>query len=526
MGYPMKRRPHLYALAGAIFLFAGAVRAEAPLGETPVGKIPVGETPVGKTPVGGAAPTAKAGVVLSETACAALAHEDFSGVEDAPTRVSEARYVAANASRGAYCVVEGYVWRNVRFRARFPASGWNGKLVVEGSGGQAGNLWPEELVSASPRDAVRRGYAVVAHDGGHFSTVADAQWGWNNDSAQIDYGFRAAHVAGLAGRAVIGRAYGTAPLRAYFTGCSSGGREALMMAQRYPWDFDGVIAGAPTVSYEDVVTTMAWMVGVLSGPAGEMFTPEAAKTLHAAVLAQCDRTDGRADGVIDDPRRCRIDLQKIRCGPGQAADCLTEGQIDVASRLYDGPRTPTGERVAASTMFYGSELTWLPIAALARDYPNEAYRYLAFSPAPGPGFRADIRKIGDYRRRMGQMGALFSPSNPDISTFKGRGGKLLSYYGWQDAIGGGANVMRYYDTVERTLGGPDRTRDVFRLFMIPGMEHCGGGDGAWQIDWLDVLDRWVETGKAPDEVQGRRPATEAAPESVRSYAPYVSAPLP
>lgn len=367
-------------------------------------------------------------------------------------------------------------------------------MLVVGTGGQAGSIttaadYDKYKMNSLP--LLPQGYAFVGHDSGH--SDAGTIWGWHNHSAEIDYGFRGGHVAGIIGKAILEAYYGRRPARSYYHSCSNGGREALMMAQRYPWDYDGIVAGAPSLAYSNLFVRFYAFVELMKDRSRSGFNVKAASVLHKSVLEQCDALDGKTDGILEDPRRCKVDFNRVLCKQAAADDCLTPHQIDIARQIYEGPRRADGSQIAPSSAMPGSELTWGDWGT--STYPVEVFRYLAFDPAPGPGWTPDPSKLGDYARRMGLMDSLFSAVNPDLRQFKSHGGRLLSYYGWNDAMGGLRENIDYYEMVERVMGGPEKTLDFYRLFMVPGMNHCGGGDGVSEFDYVGALDRWVD-GKA------------------------------
>lgn len=457
--------------------------------------------------------------------CAELRYADFSKVDEAITQITEARPVEAANGAPAHCLVEGYVWRSTRFRLRFPLTEWSGKMVFIGGGGQLGSLPNEGSTGGRSAALLQKNYATVAHDGGHFSTITDAKWAYNNEPAQIDFGFRSAHLVTVASKAVLKTFFGRGPDRAYFNGCSNSGREAMMMVQRFPLDYDGVIAGAPSMAVTDLFINMYWASNLLRDQSRTGFDMAAARTLNAGVVAQCDKLDGTADGILEDPRRCKVDFKPLLCKDVAAEGCLTPRQADIARQIYEGPRTPDGQQIAPSSAYPGSEISWIAFITprWTIDYPNEVLRYSAFSPAPGPNWTPDPAQIADYATRMGVSESLAGATNPDIRKFKARGGKLLAYYGWNDAFGGANAISDYYETAERVMGGEKATQDFFRLFMVPGMDHCGGGVGAYAIDWLDVLDKWVTAGVAPESVTGVHPGPDGKPQFTRTIRPYRSA---
>jgi hypothetical protein len=454
--------------------------------------------------------------------CNALRQADLSHVEDAAGQILTAQVIAGPGDSPTYCEVLGHAWHDVRFRVRLPMAGWNGKLVVFGTGGQAGAFQRDDPASpvSSSGSALRAGFATATHDGGHVSGPTEAQWAYDNDTALLDYGFRAPHVAGLIARAVVKSSYGRAARLVYFSGCSNGGREALQMAQRYPYEYDGIIAGAPSMRWSDLFANLYWFANRLYGP-GAVLDDDALRLLHQHVLAQCDRMDGKLDGIIDDPRKCRVDLHPIKCSAGATANCLTTAQAKAVGEIYDGPRDPTGQRIAYSSAMPGSELTWRQFPGI-EGYPLSVFRYQSFTPAAGPAFVPDEANLRNYGMRSGGSDAILSSVNPDIRRFRDKGGKLLSFMGWADAIGGVRETIDYHAMVERVMGGRKATRDFYRLFMVPGMNHCTGGEGAFQVDWLAALDAWVDRRKAPGKIAGTHPGSEGKATFVRTVAPLPS----
>lgn len=445
----------------------------------------------------------------TEQQCAYLMGADLSELPDGPAQIMSAVSVTANEGVPAHCDIRAYAWRNIEIRVRVPLTGWNEKLLVLGSGGQSGSI-DDAFVSVDMPQQLSRGFAIVQHNSGHRSTVLDSKWAWNDESRMIDYGFRAGHVAAAFGKAVVTRFKGRAPDKSYFAGCSNGGREAMMMAQRYPSDFDGIVAGDPSQAYAELFVHMAWFKDQLSNR-GKSFDTAAATVLHNAVIAQCDRLDGKRDGLLEDPRQCKVDWSRLRCSEAASQACLSEEQIATARTIYQGPRTADGTPIGLPYVMPGSELTWHWWLSMVGNYPLEVLRYLAFSPAPGPGFSFDAAKLGEYRERTAVMDALLSATDPDLRPFRDSGGKLLIYWGWSDALGGVTRGVDYFEAMERVAGGAKRTGEFARMFMVPGMNHCSGGAGPWDIDYVSALDTWVSTGVAPETLRASHPASESKP---------------
>ena len=444
--------------------------------------------------------------------CAALAGLDLAALPDAPTQILESAPVAAAGTTPAYCRVRGYVRANVGFELRLPAGGWNGKLIMEGCGGFCGTLQYAERCD----ERLRRGYACIVSDLGHRSTLFDAKWAWNNREAEIDFAYRATHVTAVAGKAITAAWYARPPQRSYFHGCSTGGRQGLVSAQRFPQDFDGIIAGAPVLRMPASGLVLAWSLRALHERDWRArVTPRDVERLHAGALQHCDARDGLVDGIIGDPFRCDFDPAAV---PG-----LTPMQVDAFRKVYDGPRDSRGRRLFLGGLPRGSELEWIgPLVARDPGPPpfagfiGDLFRYLAFAEDPGPQFTLHDLDFDRDPPRLGAMAQILTGANPDLREYAARGGKLLLYHGAADPVVIPEPTVDYHDVATRVLGGAAAARESLRLFVVPGMAHCTGGVGAHDVDWLAALEAWVERGVAPESLQGRRPATDKLPELQRS----------
>ncbi len=460
---------------------------------------------------------------LLQIACETLKTTDFAGLPEAPTRVMEATLLDAAGDVPAACLVRGYVAPQVGFEMKLPAANWNGKLLEIGSGGFAGSTQvPEDRQICD--DAVRRGYACIRSDQGHTTgpgehglSTLDALWAYDNLQAELDYAYRSLHVVLLAERAIAQRYYAAAPTHSYFLGCSNGGRQALIAAERFPWDFDGILAMEPALDLSGAFTSFLYDLRALTDADGKaLFTPADLESMHNAAIAACDADDGLRDGIIGNPPACRFDPAQLACGAGQQGGCLTPVQVEAAHKVYAGPMTAQGRQIARGHPMPGAEqgvfgfAVTRPVAARA---VVDFFRYLAFLPDAGPGWKAaDFDFDADYQRE-GVMAALYSATNPDLRPFQEAGGKLLLVQGWSDS--GTPFPLRtidYYETVERVMGGAEQTRRFARLFMVPGRDHCGGGAGASTADYLGSLEAWVEQGRAPDLIKASHvePITSAA----------------
>jgi feruloyl esterase len=438
---------------------------------------------------------------LSAASCAALTGFDFSAEIGVPVQILSAELL------GGACRVEGYVNPQISIRLILPASGWNGKMLEIGNGGMAGSF-PITMEAAGSGDPIAGGYAVIMTDGGHKSSMLDARWADHNLSALIDYSFRAVHMGSLLGKALVAHAYGRPAQLAYFAGCSDGGREAIMLAQRFPTDFNGIIAGAPSMRMANIYLNLYWMgrhVGARR-PGGPM-SVATLRLLHTAALKQCSEISGLSHGNLLHPERCTMDLRPLACAPGASGPaCLTSTELADASAVYEGPRRSDGSAVGPPSAMPGSELQWVMMANAAfADYPFDVYRHIAFGAPPAPGWKGNEPDLDLYPASMATVEALWSPTNPDLRAFSDNGGKILSYMGLNDPVGGVMDTIDYYRTVRHLMGGPDRTSSFYRLFTIPGMAHCTGGPGAFRIDYLQALDGWVDRGEAPTSLHGEHP---------------------
>ena len=432
--------------------------------------------------------------------CTILAKTNLSDLQDAPTQITRA--VLSDAANGPlFCRVEGYVSPQVRFQIQLPVRNWNGKFAETGCAAACGTIMMDWLCPTF----LKKGYACLASDMGHQGRIEDGLWAYNNLQAEIDFGYRAAHVTALAGKAISERFYQRAPDKSYFYGCSTGGREGMMEAQRFPWDFDGIIAGAPASDQAAIIMTRLWAALALKGSEGKTILSEAdLKTVHKAVVAACDMNDGVRDGLIGDPRACHFELEDLICKGETNSQCLSREQVAALRKIYSGPVTSSGKTIYADgALMFGSELAFGEYYHDGHfsSFDTDFLKYMAFLPAQGPNWQvSDLNFERDYKR-FGMTDVLYAANNPDLTAFKAHGGKLIVYQGWADAGAGGVpplKIVSYYETAERTMGGPAATRDFFRLFMIPGMGHCGGGEGAGSVDYVSYLEDWVEKGRAPD----------------------------
>ncbi len=461
--------------------------------------------------------------------CEALESSELATVQDAPTRINTAKLVETSDGAAPYCEVEGYVAPSVGILMRLPIQ-WNGKFLEVGCGGFCGMYTFIWLCNAP----IQKGYACITTDMGHKAKEAEGvEWAYNNPQAVIDFAYRATHVTALAGKAIARAYYGKPPVKAYFQGCSCGGRQALVEAERFPWDFDGIIVGAPAINYPEIAVGFAYRARALHDADGRpLFTASTIQFLTRAVIAKCDMDDGVKDGLIGDPRLCKFDPREYACTAGRTTDCLSREQVQAAVAYYSDVKSASGVRVSDRAVLPGSESSPLGMndnPTMKRSFYEDFLKYMALQPNPGPTWRFENFDPDSDYKRMGIIDALLQADSPDLTRFKNAGGKMIFFHGWADGALSPLTSIEFYKTVERTMGGRSATQDFLRLFLVPDMDHCWGGRGPWSINYLDYMEAWSEHGNAPDVLIGRHysddgmtaaAAASGVPSLVRPIFPY------
>jgi len=412
--------------------------------------------------------------------CAALA--DLA-INDA--NLLSASVVPAAEGLPEFCRVLGYVRPAINFEVRLPTADWNGKVYMVGCGGFCGQLESDRAGFINAMNSgLRRGYASVAMDSGHWgASSADGRWAHHNRLAEIDWGRRAVPATARVALVLTEAFYGRAPAQRYFQGCSTGGRMALMAAQQTPELFDGIIAGAPALDYTGLVATFfAALVQANTGPDGtDIVTPNVVPLVRDAVYAACDGADGLEDGLIADPRRCTFDPAGLQCAADEGEDCLTAAQVETLRTWYDGARDSVGERLYPGGIPYGSEpFWWLWLAGdgqgngrLIPAFNADFLRYMAFQDDPGAGYGPLDFDLDTDPARLAFMSAIYNADDPDLTAFSDAGGRLLMWHGWADAIVTPWRTLDYFAAVQDAAGGAGAAAEFVRLFMVPGMDHCG-----------------------------------------------------
>ncbi|HWY47848.1 MAG TPA: tannase/feruloyl esterase family alpha/beta hydrolase [Bryobacteraceae bacterium] len=380
----------------------------------------------------------------------------------------------------------------IHFELWMPArAAWNGKFEGTGNGG-----FSSAMSYGTMAAALNHGYATAGSDTGHEG--GDLSFGIGHPEKINDWAFRAVHVMTDTAKVIIRDYYSRFPQYSYFNGCSTGGQQALSEAQRFPADYDGIVAGDPGNNRVHLIAGFLWSWEAIHKDTPRPLPASKLPMIAKAVLAACDATDGLADGIIDDPRRCKFDPGTLLCKGDDGDNCLTAPQVESVKKVYDGAKNPrTGERIFAGWA-HGTEASWAPyFIDPAEARRNEFWRLWVFN---DPNW--DWRTF-DFDRDLTYADAKMSVVNsidPDLKPFKIRNGKLVMYHGWADSDVPPEDGVRYYEAVERAMGGPGQTTDFFRLFMVPGMGHCGGGAGPNTFDAVGALDQWVEHGTAPEKI--------------------------
>ena len=425
----------------------------------------------------------------------------------------------------AFCRVVGVVKPEVNFEAWLPAN-WNKKFLMVGNGGLAGTISYAAMVAP-----LERGYATASTDTGHVAD-SDGHWALGHMERVIDFAHRAVHVTTQASKAITGSFYGTSVQRSYFSGCSQGGQEAMTEAQRYPEDYDGIIAGDPANYWTHLyLGGHLWIAQTMEG---DGYIP-AAKTqmIGDAVYAACDALDGMKDGILNDPRKCHFDPSKLLCKESDAPNCLTAAQVESVRKIYQGGHTSDGRQIFPGIMPGGEAgpggwSTWITGAQPGRgshitlgipflrnvafEDPNWDFRTFRFDRTQTIGSSLD----SDVDFIDAKLGPIFNNMNPDLKAFQSHGGKLIQYHGWSDPDISPLNSINYYRSVEKAMGEP---RSFYRLFMVPGMYHCSGGPGPNTFDAVAALEQWVEKGVAPDQIVASH-STDKVVDRTRPLCPF------
>jgi feruloyl esterase len=448
-----------------------------------------------------------------------------------------------------HCKVAGVIGTETNFELLLPDD-WNGKFVMGGGGGFVGSVMNTALAFG----ALQAGYATVGTDTGHQGHPLDASWAYNNLERLVSFGHQAVHRTAVTAKALTKHYYQDDIARSYFTGCSRGGGQALMEAQRYPEDFDGIVAGAPAYNWTPGLAALASQINRAMYPDPNnleeaVIGPAEQELIESSYLEVCDAHDGLTDGILSDPSQCNFDVTTLLCQDDTSERCLSEQQLAAVKVVYEGPRDSQG-----NPMFYGFAFggetaiggwpRWLtgglkhlssldefqggvdtgdfeaPVAPSAfYGFGNGIMRYFVYN---DPDWTYEDFDFDTLVRDSARVADTLNATDPDLSAFRELGGKLLVYSGWSDAAAPAAAVIGYYEDV---LTHDETAAADVRLFMMPGVEHCFGGPGPSWVNYLDEIDRWVETGDAPEQVTAYWLNEQMQPDGSRpvcAYPEYVS----
>jgi feruloyl esterase len=418
------------------------------------------------------------------------------------------------ASLPAFCRVQMTVKptadSDIRVEIWLPVANWNKKFEANGNGGWSGSISPATLAGG-----LQRGYTTAMTDTGHEG--GSASFAMGHPEKLIDFGYRSVHEMATKGKAVVKAFYGEDAKYSYWNGCSAGGRQGLMEAQRYPGDFDAIVAGSPGLNWTGRSMQAIWVAqGTHKDEASSLPRTKFA-AIHAAALEACDALDGIKDGVIDDPTRCHFDPKVMECKGADEPTCLTSAQVESVRRIYSDVINVRTKQEVFPAHEPGSEMGWNTMAG-----PNvfglgaDMFKFVVFKDPDWDyksfNFDSDIDAT---LKEAGDLNAM----NPNIKPFIDRGGKMIQYHGWADPQISPRSSVEYYKAVLDTQGGASKVMGSYRLFMEPGMAHCGGGDGPNTFDMLTALEQWKEQGKAPDQIIASH-STGGKVDRTRPLCPY------
>jgi len=419
--------------------------------------------------------------------------EELRSLKLPETTITAALINPATGNVPAYCQVDATLRpstdSDIKVQVWLPLSGWNGKYQAVGNGGWSGAINVNALEAA-----LLRGYATSSTDTGHQGSSASFALG--HPEKLIDYAWRSEHEMTVKAKAIVAAFYGRGPRLSYWNGCSAGGKQAMKEAQRFPDDFDGIVAGSPGLDWVARATLSMWVAQAVHKDGASYIPPAKYPLIHRAALEACDVSDGLKDGVIEDPARCAFDPKTIECKGPDAPTCLTAPQAEAARKIYAGP----GPGIAPG-LSRGSELGWRTFGGpqpfgIGFDY----FKYIVFE-NPDWNFRT-LNFDSDIVRARKLDADRINATDPNLSAFQKRGGKLIQYHGWSDPQIPPESSVEYYDAV---LNGMGKTvPDFYRLFMVPGMAHCGGGEGVSAFDMVGALEQWVEHKNPPAQVLASR----------------------
>lgn len=428
---------------------------------------------------------------------------------------------------------------DIKIEVWMPANGWNGKFRGQGNGGFAG-----EIDYAALAGAVGQGYATAATDTGHAAEATDAQWALGHPEKIIDFAYRAIHEMTVIGEQSVQAFYGDKPKHAYFSSCSNGGRQALMEAERYPEDYNGIVAGAPANFWTHLVSSSLWDAQATTENPASYIPSSKIPTIAKAVNDACDALDGVTDGVLNDPRKCHFNPASLLCKASDSNACLTQPQVTALKKLYEGAHDSQGHEIFPGFMPGGEDgpggwSLWITGSAPGKSLLFAfGYGYFADMVYDNPAWDYEKANFDEAVAASDKKFAnVLNAMNANLKPFESRGGKLILYHGWNDAAISPLNTINYYHQVENKMGEME-TDSFVRLFMVPGMQHCGGGPGPDvfgqsgsspqndpQHNMYMALEQWVEKGVAPSKIIASKLGAGAAGPTVKETRPLCAYPL-
>jgi len=478
--------------------------------------------------------TAAASADAPAGACTGLPDGNWEGIT-----ISVAETVRGSGDRPDYCRIIGTVAPSVGFELRLPERHWNGRFLMSGCGAYCGEILADRDGYANAINfALERGYAVAKSDSGHQGSRVRTVWAMDNPTGEVLYAHAWVPLATDAARRILRKYYGRAERFAYFAGCSNGGRTALRVAQSYPALYDGIVSGCPTIDLAGAAGLQGlWLTRVLQSADGELLlTPDKIPLLAEAVRDRCDHLDGLRDRIISRPEACDFDPASLLCEQGgDGTGCLTQAEATAAAQLYRGVIDKTGHQVYPG-LPYGSEPYWQQSIVgttnsghwYLAELGNDFFRYLAFPDDPGADYSADDFSLEHDLAELEFSRELFNADSTDLSSFRASGGKLLLYHGLADPIIVPQQSIDYYRAVIERMGSRQTVQEFFRLFLIPGADHCWAmtGEAPDLFDPLQVIEEWVEQDKPPRQIKayqflddGKR-VTGRQPLRTRPLCPY------
>jgi hypothetical protein len=473
-------------------------------------------------------PANRLGVVTPAMPCGQLATLDLAGMTGTAVSIASAATTTATPGNWAACDVHGNIAPQEQFEAFLPTGTWRQLYLQTGCGGFCGSVSISAPASTGCVPLTGGQFVMASDNEGHYGTAAfDGTFG-ADPQLRADFGHLSEHKLAAFMKQLIRIYYGTSAAYSFYDGCSQGGHEGLMEAQQFPRDFNGVVSGAPANITQPLnVWYQAWNALANLGPSGQpILTADKLAPLHAAVVKAC----GSLNGLVMDPMTCKFDPASIQCPPGApAASCLTAAQVAVVRKLYEGPRDTRGRLMYPGWQVPGSELNWVPWVVPA---PGSGFtidpiialntiRYLAYRDIdPRLGLDDIPFTAAGFHQIMNATGDVFDATNPNLTPFRDAGGKLILWHGLADPAISPIGTIAYYQAVEDYMGGQAATQKFARLFLMPGMSHCAGGQGPSSFDALTAIINWVEQGTAPDSLlTTQAPSTANPVQSLPAY-PY------